>query len=99
MLLVQLVLLIVFFTKGCGGLDCGANGQCVGGLASAACVCEGNFIGQFCDVECGCGEHGNQTAIEDARSAGYCSAGSCACEGNFIGWNCRTQCPLSLIHI
>eukprot|EP01045_Picozoa_sp_COSAG04_P004058 COSAG04_NODE_172_length_21594_cov_14.638614_17_plen_489_part_00 len=42
------VLAVVYATAGCGGLDCGVNGQCVGGLASAACACERNFIGEFC---------------------------------------------------
>eukprot|EP01045_Picozoa_sp_COSAG04_P005491 COSAG04_NODE_255_length_18797_cov_46.325968_17_plen_455_part_00 len=79
----------VYFTAGCGGHpSCGANGHCVG-LASAACACEGNFIGQFCQAECGCSAHGSQTAIEDARQADSCSAGSCACEGNFIGEFCE----------
>ena len=45
------LLLRVYFTEGCGGKDCGANGQCVGGLASAACVCEGNFIGTLCEQQ------------------------------------------------
>eukprot|EP01045_Picozoa_sp_COSAG04_P013240 COSAG04_NODE_929_length_9364_cov_4.141932_1_plen_677_part_10 len=93
---VLLVTTGVYFTKGCGGsdLDCGANGHCVG-LASAACVCEGNFIGELCDTECGCLGHGNQTAIEAARAAGSCAAGSCACEGNFIGEFCETECGCS----
>eukprot|EP01045_Picozoa_sp_COSAG04_P006354 COSAG04_NODE_310_length_17225_cov_12.768014_12_plen_520_part_00 len=83
----------VYFTNGCGGLDCGANGQCVGGLIGE-CVCEGNYIGQFCQTECGCSGHGSQTAIGDARGSGRCSAGSCACEGNFIGELCQTECPI-----
>ena len=58
-------------SAGCGGLDCGANGQCVG-LVSAACVCEGNFIGQFCETECDCG--GNATALAVAGEAGRATA-------------------------
>eukprot|EP01045_Picozoa_sp_COSAG04_P023095 COSAG04_NODE_2695_length_3721_cov_2.697405_3_plen_578_part_00 len=87
-------LAVVYATAGCGGLDCGANGQCVGGLASAACACEGNFIGELCQTECGCSGHGTQRSIESARAAGSCSAGSCTCTRNFIGQFCETECPI-----
>eukprot|EP01045_Picozoa_sp_COSAG04_P015137 COSAG04_NODE_1177_length_7916_cov_13.807599_6_plen_730_part_00 len=97
-LLVQLVLLIVYATVGCGGLDCGANGQCVG-LVTAACACEGNFIGPFCETECpipDCGAHGNfaTRSILAAREANSCSALFCACEGNWAGQFCEFQ-PLN----
>ena len=44
-------LAVVYATAGCGGLDCGANGQCVGGLASAAphCACADGYGGTFCE--------------------------------------------------
>eukprot|EP01045_Picozoa_sp_COSAG04_P016049 COSAG04_NODE_1311_length_7269_cov_4.533333_4_plen_417_part_00 len=86
-------LAVVYATAGCGGLDCGANGQCVGGLIGE-CVCEGNFIGEICETECGCSGRGNQTAIEAARRFGSCSYGSCACQGSFIGF-CETECDCS----
>ena len=58
------VLLILYFTAGCGGLDCGANGQCVGGLTSAACLCEGNYAGKFCEGHCGeSGRHGRPALL------------------------------------
>ena len=58
---------------------------CVAG----SCACEGNFIGEFCETECGCNGHGNQTNITAAREAGACSAGSCDCAGNWAGEFCE----------
>lgn len=74
----------------CRRLDCGANGQCVVGVMGGYCACESNFIGQFCETECGCSGHGNQTAIEAEREAGSCY--SCTCEGNWAGRYCQDDC-------
>jgi hypothetical protein len=77
----------------CCGIDCGPSGSCHGG--SGICTCEGNFIGEACDIECSCSGHGSQTGIEAARAAGTCAAGSCDCTGNFIGEACDIECSCS----
>eukprot|EP01045_Picozoa_sp_COSAG04_P006650 COSAG04_NODE_331_length_16597_cov_7.054310_8_plen_996_part_00 len=61
----------------------------VDACSAGSCTCEGNWIGEFCDTECGCGEHGNQTGIEAARAADSCSAGSCACDRYHRGDFCE----------
>ena len=61
--------------------------------AAGSCTCEGSFIGEFCETECGCSGHGNQTAIGDARSADDCSAGACTCEPGYLGEFCETYYP------
>jgi hypothetical protein len=67
--------------------------SCVHGTSDGhSCTCEGNWIGELCDTECGCGAHGIQTDIEAARAANSCSAGTCTCEGNWVGDLCDTEC-------
>ena len=73
-------------SEACDGTACANGGSCA--ASGEACECEGNFIGNFCETECGCSGHGSQTAIGDARGSGTCSAGSCDCEEPFTGNLC-----------
>ena len=52
-------------------LQARAAGSCEAG----SCSCEGNWIGDACDVECKCGEHGTFVDAVAASAAGFCSAG------------------------
>ena len=72
--------------------------QNTGTLVRRLDICEGNYIGELCDIECGCSGHGTQTAIDAARTAGSCAAGSCTCEGNYAGEFCQHDCCGQLEH-
>lgn len=67
---------------------CGEHGTSDG----RKCDCAGDWMGDRCDSQCLCGEHGTQASIKAARAAGDCSAGSCACDGNYIGATCDVEC-------
>ena len=48
----QTAALAVYFTQGCGSLDC-VGGELVCGLARAECICDERHIGQECETRCG----------------------------------------------
>ena len=80
----------VFSGDLCCGVECGSFGKC--DASNGTCTCNGNWIGDVCDVECGCNGHGTQEDAAAARLAGSCDAGSCRCDGNWIGDVCDVEC-------
>eukprot|EP01045_Picozoa_sp_COSAG04_P012827 COSAG04_NODE_879_length_9676_cov_154.321499_4_plen_582_part_00 len=62
---------VLFFTwlaAGCRADTCNGNGVCSGFPVVAECACEGNWVGEYCDHECGCSGNGEQMNIEAVRA-------------------------------
>ncbi len=68
--------------------SCGDHGTSDG----RRCACSEDWIGERCDTQCLCGEHGEQVDIAAARRVDDCSAGRCACSGDYIGPKCDIEC-------
>ena len=76
----------------------GINGVCNQGTCVSCgdgtpdgdtCVCNGNYVGLYCELDCGCGVGGVQTNITGARAARSCDGGLCTCQDSkFFGQQC-----------
>ena len=64
---VALLLLIIYLAAGCKEDTCNGGGVCSGFVAQ--CTCFGNFVGEYCEHDCGCSGGGEQTDIEAIRAA------------------------------
>ena len=64
---VALLLLIIYLAAGCKEDTCNGGGVCSGFVAK--CTCFGNFVGEYCEHDCGCSGGGEQTDIEAIRAA------------------------------
>lgn len=78
--------------KVCTPKDCSGHGVCDTSSDQLRCICEGDYIGTSCNINCNCNGHGEQTDIHGARRSGSCRAGSCTCDAPFYGWDCSSAC-------
>ena len=77
---------------------CGPGFVCIHGVCdleakennSYDCICESNYVGQFCDYECpfDCGHHG--FCDYDVSDSSY----KCFCQWNYTGYNCSELIPI-----
>lgn len=79
---------------------CGPGFECIHGVCdleelkknSYNCICESNYVGQFCTVKCpfDCGEHGYCDIDREDNSY------KCFCQWNYTGLNCSELVPEDL---